>query len=353
MPSYKRRSSERIIVKSTGGAAAQVLTLLSAIYVSKTLKKPFLLRHYPYGTGGYYPFAISSLLNSLELENEYQLTKGFDDSSKISVGAIAENHPIFKSGMNREKIFEFLRKIQIDSFLLRIRGEWAIKYSANRLNNIPQNSKMISGGYFPFRDSESIRDLASRFKKSGFPNIFYPEPDLGFEVGAVIHYRLGNKRTAFSHPELGGAVNGIIDPLIFKEILNTNNVKGEIYVVSDEPELAKQLLNEVGIKAIFNPLGKNLWFDLKLMANSKLLICPWSTVSQLAISCIQNENIEIYYPDQTGDGSRAKWKVENVIFYTPKYLPPSHRIFNEAFVSLDSNHEVYKENNSEDGINES
>ena len=130
MPSYKRRSSERIIVKSTGGAAAQVLTLLSAIYVSKTLKKPFLLRHYPYGTGGYYPFAISSLLNSLELENEYQLTKGFDDSSKISVGAIAENHPIFKSGMNREKIFEFLRKIQIDSFLLRIRGEWAIKYSA-------------------------------------------------------------------------------------------------------------------------------------------------------------------------------------------------------------------------------
>lgn len=344
MRKRNRGQNPKIVVKSTGGAAAQVLTLLTAIYVSHNTSRHFLIRHYPFGTGGFYPLAISNLLREDELQNEYQLTKGFIDDVEFKVGSIAENHPIFRAGINREKIAELLRRVKLDTLVLLARGEWALGYSSRKLNKVPSRVKIISGGYFPFRDKSSVQELAKRFMWAGLPDIFNEDPNLGFDVGVVIHYRLGNKRTAYSHPELGGAANGIIDPDIFKNILESQDYQGNIYLVSDEPDLAKELLLEVGIRTLPNPLGADLWLDLKLMANAKILICPWSTVSQLAISCIQNEKVQIFYPDQTGDGAKAKWVVSNVSFYKPRYLEASHRIFQDNFIADDVNHKVYKQN---------
>jgi hypothetical protein len=344
MRKVKSLQNSKIVVKSTGGAAAQVLTLLTAIYISRITSKRFLIRHYPYGTGGYYPLAITDLLGEDEIQNEYQLTKGFVDDIEFKVGSIADNHPIFQAGINREKLAELLRRVRLDTIVLRARGEWAIAYSSRKLRKIPSRVKTISGGYFPFRDKSSVQDLEKRFKSAGLPDIFNQDPGLGFAVGVVIHYRLGNKRTAYSHPELGGAVNGIIDPSVFKSILESQDYQGDIYLVSDEPQLAKEILLEAGIRTLPNPLGNDLWFDLKLMANAEILICPWSTVSQLAISCIQNDKVQIFYPEQTGDGAMAKWVVSNVSFYKPKYLEASHRIFKENFIADDLNHIVYKQN---------
>jgi hypothetical protein len=133
-----------------------------------------------------------------------------------------------------------------------------------------------------------------------------------------------------------------MDPSTFSRILdNQSDQVGEIYLVSDEPKLAQQLLMEVGIETKLNPYGSDLWSDLKLMAEANLLICPWSTVSQLIIACTAGPNKKIYYPNTDGAGVPRPWQVENVIYYEPTYLPESHFVYKTRFIADPKNHEVY------------
>ena len=54
------------VVKTAGGAASQSLGLMSAIYISLMIKRPFVIKHYPFSTGGYFPLAIGPLLSKDE-----------------------------------------------------------------------------------------------------------------------------------------------------------------------------------------------------------------------------------------------------------------------------------------------
>ena len=56
-------------VKIAGGATAQCLGLMNAIYASSKLGLPFKISYYPYSTGTYWPFAINFLLNESEILN--------------------------------------------------------------------------------------------------------------------------------------------------------------------------------------------------------------------------------------------------------------------------------------------
>jgi hypothetical protein len=332
------------IFKVTGGAAAQCLALYNALYISSILERPFKIRHYDFGTGGYYPLAIKGLLNESEIDYRPIVLRGFSLENTPEVGSVIRNHPANNRGINYETFLEVLRQTRVDTYLRRLRGEWVVNGSFERVNTVPRSVRMITGGFPPFVDSDTRNSLSERFLKGGLPDIFkLPVSSPQQTQKVVIQYRLGNKREAFQYSSgAGGEANAVMDPATFSRILDNHSDQArEIYLVSDEPKLAQQLLMEVGIETKLNPYGSDLWSDLKLMAEANLLICPWSTVSQLIIACTAGPNKKIYYPNTDGAGVPRPWQVENVIYYEPTYLSESHFVYKTRFIADPKNHEVY------------
>lgn len=331
------------VFKVTGGAAAQCLALYNAIFISSMLERPFVVRHYDIGTGGYYPLAIKGLLSESELDYRPITVKGFNVDLAPEVGSIIRSHPAMNRGINYETLLEVLRRMKVDTHLRRLRREWVINGSFERVKTVPQSVQMITGGFPPFVDLETRNSLSKRFEKGGLPDIFKaPALSSSQLQKVVIQYRLGNKREAFRYSSGVGEAHAVMDPSSFSKILEKERAHSKnVYLVSDEPELAQQLLMEVGIETKLNPYGSDLWSDLKLMAEANLLICPWSTVSQLIIACTAARDKKIYYPNTDGAGGPRTWHVDDVIYYEPTYLPKSHFVYNTEFVSDPKNHEVY------------
>jgi hypothetical protein len=334
-------NSKPFTVKSAGGAASQCLALMNAIYISRRIKRPFVLKHFPYSTGGYFPLAIELLLSEEELDQSAGMTKGFKTPNVVGVGKIIENHPLLRKGLSWEKLFRFIRKIKLERPIKLLRNEWSLNYSIKVLKKVPRRVSSISGGYVPIVDAEVRQEMDKRFKTAGIPSPFDPRAIAAPVPKVVIHYRIGEKRTTYSHAGLGG--DGIIDPVVFARILEAENLleSDGIYVVSDEPSVAQKLLLEVGIVAKINPIRGDLWVDMCLMSRADILICPWSTVSQLAATYMVQDNKNVYYPTHPSSQVKLGWSIEGVKLYTPVYLPQEHAIYKGNFEFEEDPHKIY------------
>jgi hypothetical protein len=334
-------NSKPFTVKSAGGAASQCLALMNAIYVSKRIERPFVLKHFPYSTGGYFPLAIEHLLSKEELDQSVGMTKGFKTPNVVGVGKIIENHPLLRKGFSWEKLFRLIRKMKLERPIKRLRKEWSLNYSIKVLKKVPRSVNSISGGYVPIVDAEVRQEMDKRFKAAGIPSPFDPRAIAAPIPEVVIHYRIGEKRTTYSHAGLGG--DGIIDPVVFARILETENLLGSegIYVVSDEPFVAQKLLSEVGIVTKINPVRGDLWVDMCLMSRADILICPWSTVSQLVATFMVQDNKKVYYPTHPSSQVKLGWSIEGVKLYTPVYLPQEHSIYKSNFEFEEDPHKIY------------
>ena len=333
------------IVKTAGGAASQCLALISAIYISQHIKRPFIIKHYPYSVGVYWPLAIGHLLTPDELMSTQGKTRGLVIEKEPTVGNIIESHPLLKSGFRYEKVLDFIRFLGLEAFGKRFRGEWYLNYSMRRLDKTPQKIKIVSGGYFPFRDDNVNKEMNFRFKRAGVVSPYDTSYFAESIPEVVIHYRIGEKRTTYSHPGIHG--DGIVDPSSFRKLLEKEGLLDslKIYVISDEPEAAKLLLKSEGISAKTNSIKGDLWTDLNFMAQAKLLICPWSTVSQFALSIINDKSHRVYYPDSTSEGFKQKWEIEGVQSYKADFLPEGHSIYQANYSPpIGTHHEIYNEN---------
>lgn len=352
---YVRRGKLKdvpFVVRTTGGAATQSMGLLAAIYISKKIGRPFQIRHYPLSTGGYYPLGIGPLLSEHELHHEDPDNSSHADYSGLTVGELLE--PIdLKSGYSKyDRIVVALTRIGLDKYVNQLRMVWHIDGSYRRLTRTPYGVKVVSPkskGYFPFADQDVIENLKLRFERAGLPSIFGDdrERDPVMDPDVVIHVRLGDKRRAFARPDLGGAVNGIVDPVSYVDILKREGLLSseKIYVVSDDPVEARRLLAEAGINAKFNEIQGDLWEDLALMSRSRVVLCPWSTVPQLSAVCLSDTDIRFYYPATAGDGIPPgwQWKQRNVNFYDATYLPQDHRLYVTPYESIAASHKIYDE----------
>lgn len=332
------------LVKSAGGAASQLQALKTAIYISGLINRPFKIRHYPSSTGGYFPFAIQGLLYEGEIDDLHRETKGLDSDHDTSPGMIIENHPLLRKGINYEKLLKLIRLLHIDSQLRQIRGELSVEYSRKKLDGARKTVKSVTGGYFPFVDEKTDRKLALRFKKSGIPNPY--ESTQGVEVSnrIVIHYRIGEKRTTFSHPGLMG--DGILDPNSIKNLLenlpHTDTSNAEIIVVSDEPNVALDLLKGVGINATLPDIRGDLWADMKIMSSANVLICPWSTVSQFIAALLVQKGHKVFYPLATSRGFNPDWSLPGASRYEAMYLSSDHPIYDPNFSLEPGAHRIYE-----------
>lgn len=347
--SRKSTKAKPFLIKTAGGASSQTLGLMNGIYVSQRIGRPFTLRHYPFSTGSYYPIAINRLLRASEMDLLEGQTKGLKVVEVLEVGKVINQHPLLAKRFSYEKLLVTIRRFNLEKSLLKLRGEWPIYVSESRLRRTPKNIKCISGGYFPTTDRAVHDEMNRRFESAQILSPFKPRDFRDLNPGVVIHYRIGDKRGSFAFPELG--IDGIVDPESFKEILELEDRPSNknVYVVSDEPMVAKKLLDSVGIVAKVNPVRGDLWSDLYLMTRADLLICPWSMVSQLAASIVASHGRKVYYPKFTSFGSTLQDEIPGVSTYIPKFLPRDHAIYKDSFDLEAGSHLIYqKEDNSSD-----
>ena len=60
-----QNNGKYLTVKAAGGATAQCLALMNALFLRDKNLKPFKIKYFPHSTGTYWPFAIKFLLEKL------------------------------------------------------------------------------------------------------------------------------------------------------------------------------------------------------------------------------------------------------------------------------------------------
>jgi hypothetical protein len=320
--------STPLIVKCAGGAAAQTLALMDAIYATQDSDRGFVFDYYPFGTGTYWPLEIERALLPKEIGNTSKLSRGHNNSVEVlQIGKIVESHPINSNSLNMERIYSAVRAIKLDSLLLRLRGEKPLNSSQARLNKVGKSTRIISGGYLPVLDKRVFESLHERFVRGGYPSPFNLEEGLYSEHEIVIHYRIGDKRAKFSNPGVVGG-DGILDPEVIQGLLRELNCTNtSILLLSDEPEVAKNLLLEVGLSVHIQKSRGSIWDDLRTMAGAKLFIGTWSQVSQLASICVASRGGSAYLPSSNRGENSLRWSIPNINVYNPKFLDSMHSIY--------------------------
>jgi hypothetical protein len=337
------RNKRPIKIRTAGGAASQLVALLSALHVKQVSKRRFVIEHYPYATGGFYPLAIADLLEFDEISSIPGKTKFYTPDGNESPGMQLEGHPVQKRGLSYENLMKVIRNCKLENTLSLLKLEWKLDFSIRRLRNFPPFVRSIGGGFPPFRDQEVFNVLVNRARNTKF-NValsFDGEFETNGQDYVVIHLRLGDKRFTFDSPTTTG--DGIIDPICFRRILDLpENIKyKKIFVVSDEPEIAIDLLSEAGINASANPNGLSLLDDMGLMRSASLLLCSWSTVSQFVMCVADLEKTNIYYPRYDGTGRQPRWFIQGVELYTPEYLPRTHHIYGDTYMPNPRSYTIY------------
>ena len=325
-------------VKLTGGATAQCLGLMNAIYASDKLKIPFKVSYFPYSTGTYWPFAIGDMLENEEILDINSPTKGLNLNTKFEIGKIIQSHPLMNKKFSYEKLLSIMRKLKLESGLQFLRRELAILASPNKLININNYYRSMSGGYAAINEPEVNNSMHKRFIRSGKKSPFTKYDEANNLI--VIHYRLGDKKAAGRHP---GDFNSdlVIDPESYLEVLNEiPNINLEnLYVVSDEPKLAQKLLLKVGINAKINSISGNIWDDIFFMAQASIFIGSKSQVSQLANICVEHNGGVSYMFNIPQNNDYCKFK--NTQYVNSKFLDKSNEVYNLDFELEENSHSAY------------
>jgi len=315
-----------IRIKCSGGAAAQTLALINALYVTEGVSRGFQFEYYPFGTGTYWPFEIANLLTTEELGDISKLSRGhLLENNQQGVGEIVDSHPINSKKLSLERLYSLIRKCKVDRLLLSFRGELPINGSRERLDRVNSSTQIISGGFVPVSDKRILKLLDERFISGGLESPFSKIANGDFDV--VIHYRIGDKRAKFTNPGVVGD-DGVLDPQVMSDLLNELGLaNSKIMVVSDEPDVAQKLLESAGIAAEIQETGSSIWEDLRAIAATKVFIGSWSQVSQLASICVTNNGGLAYLPSDFKGKNSLKWRISGVNFYAPKFLGSDHEIY--------------------------
>jgi hypothetical protein len=338
----KIKRTSYLHVKIAGGATAQCLGLMNAIYASKKMGMPFKISYYPYSTGTYWPFAINFLLKENEVLDLNLKTKGLTITDRPETGKIITTHPLFHSGFSYEKFLSLIRRLKLESKIQFLRRELAVKNSASRLMNINKYFKAISGGFARINDFEVNKEMNLRFERAKMPSPFIKsaaDVDL-----TIIHYRLGDKKATPAQMQFTKDFNTdlIIDPTTYLEVLDKfkHLNRDNIYVVSDEPLLAQKLLAGAGIKARINPNEGNIWKDIVFMSRASIFIGSKSQVSQLVNICVENNGGKSFMLNYSNDNKYDNFK--NTTYLSSKFLDPTNKIYTLDF-ELENQHTAYKQ----------
>ena len=184
---------------------------------------------------------------------------------------------------------------------------------------------LINGGIWPGIIGVTAHELQEFFSKLPLANPFALSDDSKF--GIAIHYRLGDMRT----DPYWRKTHGVLDPLIiFQEVkkilVNTGGVI-PIFVYSDEPRIAKLLLESVGLTDCIYIEPSDIWTDLGRMSNSEYFIGSFSTVSMVAAEIRTSHNFSSNQLPINCRKHRLSQMLSNTIYFEAKILPLRHWVY--------------------------
>ncbi|CAN2170405.1 hypothetical protein MCEMRH37_00033 [Candidatus Nanopelagicaceae bacterium] len=316
---------------------------MNAIYLRNRLDRNFQLFYFPHSTGTFWPFGIDFLLEEGELASSEVEIRGLEGAENLEIGKIIKSHPLAARRFSYERVLSILRRLNLERFLQKLRGEDALLAKRKNLDKVSSKSRAVSGGFVPIADLHVNAEMDRRFLKAGVRSPFSISLEESMRPDVVIHFRIGDKRAKFSHPsDFGG--DGICDPNVFSSITNSlkTGPNPKIIVVSDEPKVAQALLREAGLNVETNPVTGNLWDDLYLMSQARVFVGSWSQVSQLAAICVSGNKGKAFLPSTTQVGTKIKWQVDGVTFYDPEFLEEEHWIYSDNFSLDEDAHGVYR-----------
>jgi hypothetical protein len=242
-------------------------------------------------------------LYSSELDLQSASTRGYSAKEASAVGKVISDHPINRKKFNYEHLLALMRRLGLEQPLQLLRGERAIMGRFSNLEEVTSKTDAISGGYIPLIDRKIFSQLDLRFKKANLPSPFSTILPNEHRYEVVIHYRIGDKKSRYSSPGTVGT-DGVIDPSVFNKLCQKLLIPlaSEIYVLSDEPKVAVQLLQSVGISAVpFQSLG-TIWEDLHKMSRSHIFLGTWSQVSHLGASLVASNGARGFIPASSSGG---------------------------------------------------
>jgi len=333
------RNFRYLHVKIAGGATAQCLGLMNAIYASNKLNMPFKISYYPYSTGGYWPFAIGDLLDEIEILDINKPTKGLVIKNNLEVGKIITNHPLMIKKFSYERLLSIIRKLKLESFLQFCRRELAILNSPTKLMKINRYYKSISGGFAQINEKNVTEEMHRRFIKANRKSPFIKNENQ--EKMIIIHYRLGDRKAAgHHHSDFNSDL--IIDPRSYADVLNKLGIIrfDDIYVVSDEPYLAQKLLAEVNINTKVNSKVGDIWEDILFMSRASIFIGSNSQVSQLVNICVENNGGKSYMLNLSKKNKYSQFR--NTTYLISKFIEPKNDIYSLDFKLEKNSHTAYK-----------
>jgi len=324
---------QEVKIKCAGGSIAQLLALAASIKISRLIQRDFVLDYFPSSTGTYWPFAIQSLLKSSEYDEAMiQESAEIANANDWEIGKPIPNSEVFKSGPNYENFLEFLRATKLDRPMRRLRGEYVVGADYKRLLSTPVGIKSVTGGYPPFLDEDVLASLESRFKSSDLASPFSKD-NLFHRSYGVIHYRLGDQRSSagVQKPGLGLPLH----PRTFSQIVKQNLDKSTpLFVCSDEPELAKSLLQSQNIEVEVIPkvfTNQGIWSELQFMSQANFFIGSWSQVSQFASILVSHRGGKVWYPNSPAEGGNPKWAIPGVNMFKPEFLAITDDFFRSSY----------------------
>lgn len=325
-------------VKLAGGATAQLLGLINAIYASRKLSLPFKISYYPYSTGTFWPFAILPFLSDIEILDINVTTKGLKDVDSLEIGRIIQNHPLMHKKASYERFLQMGRKLKLEPYLNSLRRELSVMASPHRLLNISSYYRTLSGGFAVINEKEVNAELHARFLRAGKKSPFSSTLNAN---KVVIHYRLGDKRAIYNGPK-DFNTEPIIDPKSYVDLIRSRkdlNLEN-VFVVSDEPAVAKKLLSEAGLEAKIRGNNGNIWEDIYFMSKASLFIGSSSQVSRLVNIFVENNGGKTLLFNMTRNSRNSKFP--NTNFLKSQYLPIGHEIYKMHFELPSNAHAGYK-----------
>ena len=285
------------------------------------------MRYFSNSTGTYWPLEIEKLLQPFELESIISL-KQIEVNNNTAPGSYIEDFPLRKRKFHYYKFLRIIYSTRLDRLIRKIRGEYVIGGKIELLKRVPKSVKSVTGIFPPILDSAVITEMCKRIENAGHPN---PFKNVDVKSNLVIHYRLGDMRKMPARNSRFGG-HGVVDPLLFKEVIEKFKMREDnsnITVVSDEPEIAIKLLEEVGLQNLQATESNNPWENLKTIASARNFIGSLSQFSTFgAILCSLNCG-RVFLPSSVyGKGSlNSDFGIDEFDYIEYKYLKSDHWIF--------------------------
>ena len=234
---------------------------------------------------------------------------------------------LLKPTRHIHRFFTHVVKLFGDSSQEEPSNYFSCLFSGRIINIVKWNPEtgMLYGEIWAGIVGKVAKELELFFEGSNLENPFGTKD--GIQDNISIHYRLGDMRTDRSWRKS----HGVLDPTSIcervVEIQAAATTRLPIIVYSDEPEIAKLLMESAGMMNCQYSEPLDIWGDIKRMSNSTHFIGSFSTVSLVVAEIRTSHGLSSNNLPLNCRKYRVTQELENASYFEARILPVTHQIY--------------------------